>query len=176
MDETPARCLGVVGLTAGLLGAKRVVLTDQQYCLENLKVNVELNQKAIREQGSNVTVMALDWLDKDLPSGLEDVEFILGADVVWLEELIKPLVATIDRIFAQAKAVPVCFIAYQSRSNRADDILFQAMKDNRLTITGVPSSDHHLSYSSSKIVIYRIERARSHAETRESVDHSRIEG
>lgn len=136
-----------------------MLLSDQDYCLENMRTNVRLNKAGIERQGSAISVLALDWFDEELPAEVREVEFILGADVVWLEELIEPLVSTIDRIFKGAGRISFAYIAYQSRSKRADEKLFAAMKRHRLSLQIVPATEHHPQFTSNKIRIYQIERA-----------------
>lgn len=112
---------GVSGLAAAYLGASLSVLTDLAYTLDNLSANVDLNYPAPRDgtveqlngascsrSNSRPVVHALDWADSSsyvtpshfagtgVENGLDDVwDVILGADVVWLEELVEPLVTAL---------------------------------------------------------------------------------
>jgi hypothetical protein len=82
---------GLVGISAHLMGAQYSLLTDLEYALPNLKQNVEHNSA----DNSTITVSMLDWFEQaTYPTGRWDV--VLGADVVWLEHLVAPLVHTIS--------------------------------------------------------------------------------
>lgn len=49
---------GVGGITAGILGARKVILTDLPYTLPNAMDNVQLNKGAIK---GSVEARPLDW-------------------------------------------------------------------------------------------------------------------
>ena len=96
---------GLVGIAASLLGAEVSVLTDLNYTLANLVSNIKRNVAAEYSVGK-VVARPLDWTNPDTyitPSDLSgDVKsvdrhwnVILGADVVWVEELVPPLVAAL---------------------------------------------------------------------------------
>ena len=110
---------GVSGLAAAYLGASLSVLTDLAYTLENLQANIALNYCAADTNSNSIDnkpiVHALDWTDVttyvspadfnqlDTLSRPDNVDggadnswdVILGADVVWLEELVEPLVTAL---------------------------------------------------------------------------------
>jgi hypothetical protein len=96
---------GLAGIAASLLGSSKTLLTDLDYALDNLKANVERNKK--NEGTNSVEVSLLDWSDTStyrFPSsgeclntskmdvGEHEWDVIIGADVVWLEELVPLLV------------------------------------------------------------------------------------
>lgn len=112
---------GIVGIVAGLIGANRSVLTDLQYTLKNLQHNVDKN-KPHSEESYNVEVMELDWFNAaTYPTTRDDNgveknwDVVLGADVVWIEELILPLVNTLVAISGFQTDV---YIAHQVRHTR----------------------------------------------------------
>ena len=88
---------GVVGLACAVMGAREVTLTDLPYALDNLKENVRRNGEAWREGGgeeghAKVRVEEGDWFGSPPLSQREGVEVVVAADVVWLNELVEPLV------------------------------------------------------------------------------------
>jgi predicted nicotinamide N-methyase len=120
---------GLAGIAAGVLGARVSVLTDLQYTLANLELNVR-NNLAGTEFSETVLTRALDWgnaqtyiFPNDLTAGGSDSDssaeivvangtesdalpiqqqqqqqqwdVILGADVVWVEELVPLLVGAL---------------------------------------------------------------------------------
>ena len=67
--------IGLVGIAAGVLGAKEVLLTDLPYALPNMRENVRRNARLLQEAGCmNVICSACDWYN---PPSLEE----LGAAV-----------------------------------------------------------------------------------------------
>ncbi|CAB9507168.1 Protein-lysine methyltransferase METTL21E [Seminavis robusta] len=118
--ELGAGC-GLVGIAAGILGAKQVLLTDLPYALENMNHNVKQHWDACQTAGCQQMVCApLDWYH---PPSLEELgnsmktpsssiseqqpwipELILIADCVWMQPLVQPLLATVEHLVTQAAA------------------------------------------------------------------------
>lgn len=103
---------GLAGLTAAVMGAN-VILTDMAEALPTLSETVKLNNLE-----TSVQVTVLNWHS---PKSLGKVDYILAADVVWVVELIEPLVQTLDILSSQSTVI---VFGYQSRSSQADDLLF----------------------------------------------------
>mmetsp|Transcript_6493 Transcript_6493/g.8254 ORF Transcript_6493/g.8254 Transcript_6493/m.8254 type:complete len:313 (-) Transcript_6493:524-1462(-) len=155
---------GLVGLAAAFLGAENVFLTDLEYTLQNMRANADLNKPNTR---NHVDVYELDWLkvsgrnkseDDDaikVLRNLSDCDMILAADVVWVEELILPLVASIDKILTSKATM---YMSYQSRSLRADTKLFDLMDTHRLDYEEVDRASFHPDFVSKRIKIYKITR------------------
>jgi hypothetical protein len=53
-------------------------------------------------------------------------DVILGADVVWLEDLVEPLVSTVRQLAGPGTSV---YVAHQTRSQRVDDKFFELMRE-----------------------------------------------
>jgi len=100
--ELGAGC-GLVGLTASLLGAESVVLTDLPHIVPLLQCNVNSNRL------SNVECVACDWYQ---PKQLGTFDVILVADCVWMEDLVTPLLSTLKRMTTKSTIV---YITYQRR-------------------------------------------------------------
>lgn len=101
---------GVAGIAAGLCGAVMSVLTDLPYALDNLQLNIKRN---IDEDSVNTRVFmrALDWGDPKTYFNPADVDrstcaiseppqwdIIIGADVVWVEDLVPLLVRALEAL------------------------------------------------------------------------------
>eukprot|EP00743_Colponemidia_sp_Colp-15_P012594 GILK01014388.1.p1 GENE.GILK01014388.1~~GILK01014388.1.p1 ORF type:complete len:337 (-),score=38.66 GILK01014388.1:55-1017(-) len=152
---------GLTGLSAALLGAN-VTLTDLPDVITNLQENIKLNQECIQQKLGTVEAVALDWfvalqrgvdgLDKRLQ---EPFDVALAADVIWVEELIEPFVATLA---ALSKVNPnmVSFIAHQTRSTRADTKLFNQMKDKGLVVEGVTISPNVRQHLDDRFSIFKV--------------------
>jgi hypothetical protein len=111
---------GIVGIAAHFLGAGSVRLTDLPYAMENLNTNLGLNRLGSE---TRVSAQILDWKDpRSFPSA-EDVDIIVGADIVWLEELVPPLVQT---LVSCSEHRTIVYLAHQVLSN-----LFPLCHDNR---------------------------------------------
>ena len=106
----------------------------------------------------------LDWFKPDVArAGAVDV--VLAADVVWIEELIEPMVATLAAL-AKANvgdgdgdsecAPPVVLFAYQSRSRRGDDKLFGLLAAHGFAVAEIPLAEHHPEFQDPIIKLYRI--------------------
>lgn len=112
---------GLVGIAAGILGAKRVVLTDLQYTHSNINKNIRANTGNF-PKGTKMSVKELDWLN--LPERMEEsYDLILASDVVWLEGLVRPLVETFAVLFRGNGCIPEIIMSYQSRSVSTDRLL-----------------------------------------------------
>jgi Lysine methyltransferase len=109
--ELGAGC-GLVGLAAGVLGARQVLMTDLPYALPNMQVNAMRHAEAYNKAGCELVVCApLDWHH---PPSLQELgvvmnvdspwipDLILVADCVWMQELVEPLLSTIQRLTAKS--------------------------------------------------------------------------
>ena len=103
---------------------------------------------------SRIEVQVLDWFQKPQLDG--PIDIVIASDVVWLAELIDPLVTTIKRLIERQSSPLVVYMSYQSRSIAADNKLFQALELVQCKVETIPTYQHHPEYSSSKVNIYRI--------------------
>jgi Lysine methyltransferase len=91
--ELGAGC-GVVGISAALLGAPHVLLTDLPELLPLLQSNIDRNRAMLRGE---VACRPCDWT-QPLPLDLPPVDLILVADCVWMEHLVAPLLHTLRQL------------------------------------------------------------------------------
>ena len=130
---------GVAGLAAASLGSKFVALTDLEYAVSNLqrninetfamplKVNSEECMDSSFENTSIIKAQFLDWANPStyfFPSNVSNEvttnykneecswDIILGADIVWLEELIPSLLQALN---ALASSKTTVYLAHQVR-------------------------------------------------------------
>ncbi|NXF54319.1 MT21A methyltransferase, partial [Oceanites oceanicus] len=149
---------GLLGIVATLLGkgffclhillyhlGARVTITDRAAALEFLESNVQANLPS--ELRSRAVVKELTW-GKDLgnfPPGAFD--FILGADIVYLEETFAELLQTLEHLCSEQTAILLsCRIRYER------DHKFLKMLRDRFSV-------YEVHYDSNKDVhIYKAQR------------------
>ncbi|KAJ0407264.1 hypothetical protein P43SY_008039 [Pythium insidiosum] len=150
---------GVVGISAALLGAEDVILTDLEYALTNLQRNIDLTRAAAESSAKPLTgklsAQVLDWFHPRTDFGALD--YILASDVVWVEELISPLVNTLHRLAQASSGVQTCILlSHQQRSRASDAILFRLLDAHGFLRRKVPTEDLHPDFRSDRISIYEI--------------------
>eukprot|EP00557_Chaetoceros_sp_GSL56_P009840 CAMPEP_0176480870 /NCGR_PEP_ID=MMETSP0200_2-20121128/2509_1 /TAXON_ID=947934 /ORGANISM="Chaetoceros sp., Strain GSL56" /LENGTH=279 /DNA_ID=CAMNT_0017877021 /DNA_START=146 /DNA_END=982 /DNA_ORIENTATION=- len=117
---------GLVGIAAAILGSKVVILSDLSYALPLMKRNVEFNKNMIYStQCETIDCVEINWFsppDRDTLCEYERFpQVILIADCVWLEDLVTPLIDTVEKYYnAHTKEV---IMTYQRRG-KAADLLF----------------------------------------------------
>ncbi|RKO93484.1 putative methyltransferase-domain-containing protein [Blyttiomyces helicus] len=90
---------GIVGMAAARLGA-RATLTDVEDVCPMLRRVVEINGLGggVAVGGDVEAVVGLDWTEREMVKRVRDErgpwDYVLAADVVWVESLIEPLVLT----------------------------------------------------------------------------------
>ncbi|EGZ09863.1 hypothetical protein PHYSODRAFT_318381 [Phytophthora sojae] len=151
---------GLVGISAALLGARQVILTDLDYVVDNLAKNVAETMKLAANAGkpvdSDISTRVLDWFNP--PTDLGDIDFLLASDVVWVEELIPPLVATFDTLLRHSSIKTRILMSYQKRSIVSDRLLFSELERHHLVKTRVPAASLHPQFSTDRIDVWEIER------------------
>lgn len=151
---------GLVGLSAALLGAKEVVLTDLDYTMENLARNVDKTLAMAPETERitrRVTTKVLDWFNP--PTDLGDIDLILASDVVWIEELIAPLVGTMSVLMRHSTAPTRVLMSHQTRSLQSDQRLFDELQRHSLRLERVTADQLHPEFVSDRISVFKIERS-----------------
>lgn len=135
---------GLLGIVATLLGA-RVTITDREAALEFLESNVWANLPS--ELHARAVVKELTW-GKDLgsfPPGAFD--FILGADIIYLEETFAELLRTLEHLCSEQTVILLsCRIRYERDNN------FLKMLKGRFSVSEV-----HYDYSKD-VHIYKAQR------------------
>ncbi|KAM6268392.1 protein N-lysine methyltransferase METTL21A [Porphyrio hochstetteri] len=135
---------GLLGIVATLLGA-RATITDRAAALEFLESNVQANLPS--ELRPRAVVNELTW-GKDLgnfPPGAFD--FVLGADIVYLEETFAELLQTLEHLCSEQTVILLsCRIRYE-RDNK-----FLKMLRGRFSV-------YEIHYDSTKDVhIYKAQK------------------
>ena len=158
---------GFVGLACAVLGAKQVFLTDLAYALDIARQNKEKNVLAESIESSQVQVREFDWFvdyveKKEDPSNqfvatssswsvdeLCSVDLIVGADVIWQRELVKPLAKTLRWLLTLPSGARqrVTYLLYTSRyGDEFDRYTAETLSAAGLTIRVVPHAQLHPTY------------------------------
>jgi predicted nicotinamide N-methyase len=136
---------GIAGLVAGLLGAE-VTITDLPDAVPAIQKSILLNNL------SHCVAVPLDWKSPDCDTKFK---YIIAADVVWIPDLIEPLVNTIDKLLQKETIMYLC---HQTRSALADRILFELLAERGLQYLKVDNQQLDCYYQKPNINIYRIVR------------------
>jgi len=137
---------GIVGLAAAHLGA-HVTITDVDSVVPALQKNAALNPGVV------VNAAALDWMDPEGCAALGRAEVVLGADIVWMMELIAPMVHSMARLCTENTVI---YFAYQSRSSSADELLFSSLQQTDIAWEKIPTKELHPDFHSSKIEVFKM--------------------
>lgn len=142
-----------VGAGCGLLGqvlaasgwCKRVILTETEEVLVNLKANLERNTTMLspkkNKKGSKIAAQQLDWLayEKDTIDNLKKHSFdtIVGTDVVFTPSLVEPLLSTLAFMAATDKAV--VYLCLQVRCEDSHQLLLKKAGDHGWKLRNISS-------------------------------------
>ena len=134
---------GLVGLYCAALGGK-VLLTDMKKATHTLLKTIQGNPRLYEK----LEVKELDWRIKhDLPK----FEVILGSDIVWVLDLVTPLVETIVSLSSDSTNI---YLADQQRSKICQDRFFEEIRANGFNVQLIPWQ--HEWYSKNSVSIHHI--------------------
>ena len=170
--ELGAGC-GLAGLGAAALGARTTVLTDLPLVMKNLHRNVMENgfspglaataaPDLVTRADPAVHACSLDWkqphgslagIVQALTEGA-GFDYVLAADVVWLDDLIEDFVATMKLALLMGAQESRGILSYQSRSARTDRLLFGALQREGLECKLL--SQEGMEMSSDRITLYSL--------------------
>ena len=107
---------GINGFTCGILGAKKIYLTDKGGCCVLLQKNYEINKNNFNNNFECI-IQELDWTnekDRSLIKDKENIDYIVGSDLVWNPKLREPLANTI-KYFLKLNKNLKCFFSFEIR-------------------------------------------------------------
>jgi len=145
---------GLAGLSAAALGAA-VLLTDLGYCVPQLESNAD----GFTGPGS-VRARELDWAQPAAEVIAEPFDLVIGADIVWLPHLVRPLVRVFEMLLeawkeraaisgASSKQFEV-LLAHQTRSTHTDNELF-ALLSGRFRVSVLSQEDMPAGFRHEKV-------------------------
>ncbi|CAG8450244.1 1462_t:CDS:2 [Cetraspora pellucida] len=115
----------IPSIASAILGAKQVTITDVPNVIPQIKKIIKLNGLF----KNSVNVEPLDWINgKEHIEALSNAhwDYILGADIVWVDYLAKPLIETIDAL--STPSYTKLLLSHQSRTTRCDNLFFNSLK------------------------------------------------
>lgn len=140
---------GLVGCIAALLGGQ-VILTDLPDRLRLLKKNVEANLRHGDLRGS-ATVTELIWGDDPDPELIEpQPAYVLGSDVIYSEEAVADLVATLLQLSGSETTI---FLAGELRNDAVLEYFLEAAM-KYFMVGRVDQTQWHPDYCSNRVVLY----------------------
>lgn len=137
---------GIVGITVACLGA-HVTLTDTAAIVQHTRSNVQHNQQLIQQGQGSAGVIALDWGSPALSMSMTMLyDIIIGADLIYAEKDIAPLVETICHIQQYSKMCTV-IVAHKHRSSAVLDQLIAKLHCHGIHVHEIVNSGAITIYS-----------------------------
>ena len=148
--------LGLCGITSLWLGAEEVTMTDgDNHVLKQMRENVSSNCKSTRDDGddidhSKITCRQLLWgtahAQKFLESnGQQHYDIILGADVIYTESSIEPLLDTVACLLQKPDGIFV-LSRHNKWFNIENDMIIELAKKRHLNCTVDAESEGILNF------------------------------
>ena len=147
---------GINGFSCGILGAKKIYLTDKGGCCNMLEANYELN-KNIFEKGVEFIIQELDWTNekqRELIKDKDNIDYIIGSDLVWNPKLREPLANT-NKYYMELNKNIKCFFSFEIRNNEILQF-FNLFDKNKYKLEKIPDSLYDETYKSDEIIIVRL--------------------
>ena len=144
---------GINGFTCGILGAKKIYLTDKGGCCILLQKNYELNKNNF-EKNFECIVQELDWTcekQRTLIKDKDNIDYIVGSDLVWNPKLREPLANTIKYFMKLNKNIK-CFFSYEIRDGEVNKF-FELFEKNKYKIEKIKDELFDDMYKSDEIII-----------------------
>ena len=147
---------GILGLTTGLLEAKKVVLTDKGGCTTLIKENYELNKNLFNDN-FECEIKELDWLIEEDKKNIDDkFDYIIGSDLVWNPKLREGLANTI-KYFLNSKENTQAILSFQIRDKEIQNF-FNLFQKDKYIIEKLPDNLYDENFFSEDIIIVRIKK------------------
>ncbi len=144
---------GICGIICGILGAKKVFLSDKEENIKIIQKNFELNKLKIKN--CELTICPLDWNKQEEYKNVTDkIDYIICSDLVWNPEYFEPLANALD-YFTNSNTQII--LAYQYRK-KSDLDFFEKLKEKNFTIERLPQNLLDEEYRAEDIFIVFIRK------------------
>ncbi|XP_077249633.1 S-adenosyl-L-methionine-dependent methyltransferases superfamily protein [Tasmannia lanceolata] len=138
---------GPAGMGISLLGLN-IILTDIAPVMPALKRNLKRNKPAL---GKMLKIAQLYWNNnKQIEALNPPFDFVIAADVVYLEDNVGHLVSAMEALLAPSGVV---LLGYQLRSPEAHQ-LFWELCETVFTVEKIPHQDLHPDYAYEETDVY----------------------
>lgn len=149
--------LGLCGMTAAVLGAKLVLMTDLKDAVPLLEYNVEQN-KGKFDKTTNIQVLEFTWSKEEAEKLMQDktYDYVLMSDCIYYEESLEPLIDTLNVLTDSKKSI--ILLAQELReSQRQIDLFKTFIKKTRdkIMFREVPAAEQDPDYQCEEIMLYR---------------------
>ncbi|CAG8452756.1 3184_t:CDS:2 [Funneliformis caledonium] len=145
----------IPSIASYILGASLVTITDVPSVVPEIEKIITLNGF----ENKNVFAKPLDWINRKehIPILINEGpwDYILAADVVWVDYLIEPLIDTISELSTPSHTT--LFLCHQTRTTRSDKLLFDAIENHGWKIHKVSMNELNLAeeFRKDNVEIYR---------------------
>ena len=147
---------GTNGFTCGILGAKKLYLTDKGGCCELLKMNYEINKNNFNKNFECI-IQELDWTcenDRKMIKDKNNIDYIIGSDLVWNPKLRVPLADTI-KYYMKLNEKIKCFFSFEIRDEEVNNF-FALFDKNNYKIEKIKDEFYDDMFKSDEIIIVMI--------------------
>jgi len=126
-----------------------------------LQQNVSYNKDFIKQSNADgtINITELDWndIEKVQDSLKPPFDFVIGSDIVYQMEAVKPLVKTLD-VLCDAKTV--CLLSLEVRDEYVHEEFFKQTAQI-FSISKIPKSKQHSDFKSEYCTIYNLRKKAS---------------
>lgn len=169
--ELGAGC-GPAGMGLFLLGLNDVVLTDIAAVMPALKHNLKKNKPVLKK---TLKTAQLCWVNRAQMKALSPpYDVVFAADVVYIEETVRPLVETMAALVAETGVV---LLGYQVRSPEAHELFWEVCEEV-FEIEKVPHEHLHqeYNYEETDVYVFRKKKKKNKGEMESEDKASNSEG
>eukprot|EP01098_Paradermamoeba_levis_P012897 TRINITY_DN5746_c0_g1_i1.p1 TRINITY_DN5746_c0_g1~~TRINITY_DN5746_c0_g1_i1.p1 ORF type:complete len:209 (-),score=54.24 TRINITY_DN5746_c0_g1_i1:151-777(-) len=145
--ELGAGC-GLLGISLCISGAT-VVMTDMGVMIPLLEQNANLNLSSDLELNKNFSVKELNWENDDVSHLSPPFDYIVGSELIYKKELVKPLLGTIFRLCDERTQI---LLAVEIRCETTHN-LFLEIASGLFDVNQVPSNRYHPDHRDDDFVL-----------------------
>jgi len=142
---------GLAGLAAAALGAL-VDISDLGYCIPSIATNIQhTNLTQSNRTTGMATARTLDWTTATFDADHDTYDIVLGADIVWLEHLVGPLVSVMEQLLSINAGLKI-LLSHQTRSAATDEVFF-GLLSKRFTIASIEKPE---GYKDTRVNLFEL--------------------